>query len=274
MPKRKYLSSDEIKNAQLELLHKFDNICLENGIYYTLGGGSMLGAIRHKGFIPWDDDIDVMMPRDDYNNFINLITKSKKYDCDLILPFDDNERVPFLKLIDKRIKIKSTETSNESYLWMDIFPLDELPSDNLKLEKLFKKCRKNRATVIGMQTDLKTCKKDYKYPVKAAAKLYSKIVGWKHVLKKSDKDAQKYNGTKSEYIGCSLWGYGVGERMKRKEYLVPIRTKFEIYDVNIPSCWDQYLKGLYGDYMELPPVEKRKNHSMKAWYSKCDEYEK
>lgn len=259
-----YLTSDEVKKVQLDLLIKFDEFCSEHELYYTLGGGSLLGAIRHKGFIPWDDDIDVMMPRNHYNKLMEIVSNEDNNNLDVIFPFDEKERMPFLKVVDKRVVFKSTEIKNESYIWMDVFPLDTLPESDDELRSLFKLCRKNRAKIIGMHTDLSSCKKDYKYIVKAIVKLYSKIVGWKYIITKADKDAQKYNGKTDKYIGCSLWGYGPGERMIRDEYMTPVKVEFEGHMFNAPSCWDGYLKGLYGDYMQLPPVEKRKNHSIKA----------
>jgi lipopolysaccharide cholinephosphotransferase len=262
-----YLSSEKIKATELDLLIRFDEYCKKNNIYYTLGGGTLLGAIRHKGFIPWDDDVDVMMPREDYNRFISKVKNGDLGEgIAVIKPYAAGNVYPFAKLVNTATMSKSSETLSEIGLWVDLFPLDTLPADDGELSGLFKKTRALRATVIAKDTDLKNARRDYKYIVKLLLKLYTKIVGYGRVLKKADRTAQTYNKQKTEYIGCALWGYGTGERMKRSEYMKPVPVEFEGHNFNAPSCWKQYLTGLYGDYMKLPPVEKRKTHSIKAWF--------
>ena len=245
---------------------QFEEFCQKEKLYYTLAGGTLLGAIRHKGFIPWDDDIDVMMPREEYNRLINLLDSKKICDfIDILKPGDEGYYYPFMKAYDNRTIAQMEDNDSKHGIWIDIFPADNLPEDVNELKKLFKRTRFWRATVISMTTNLAGERNLKKKVVKALLKAFGKVIGTDKVVQRADKAAQKYNNVDSDYLGVAIWGYGPGERMLKKEYFVEYPVVFENRNFQAPGCWKEYLEGLYGDFMQLPPEEKRKTHHLKAW---------
>lgn len=262
----KYLTLDEVKQTELDILIHFDSFCKNEELYYTLAGGTLLGAIRHKGFIPWDDDIDVMMPREDYNRMLQIVkTKKISKDFELLVPGDEGYFYPFAKVCNNKTVAEMDDNYSKHGIWIDIFPMDTLPEDNDNLRKLFKKTRFWRAVVISMTTRLSGEKSAKKKIAKLALKIYANIYGKAKVVKKANQIAQSYNNTETSYIGGALWGYGSGERLNRNDYLDSCEVEFEKHYFKAPKCWNEYLIGLYGDYMKLPPVEKRQTHHLKAW---------
>ena len=135
----KYLSMDEIKSVELEILKYIHNFCIENDIKYFLNYGTLIGAVRHKGFIPWDDDIDICMFRKDYEKFIDLFSKDDGIYKILSLETDDKYYNNFMKVINSKTKIED-ERNYKTYdlgIFVDIFPIDSF--DDLKLvEKTYK----------------------------------------------------------------------------------------------------------------------------------------
>ena len=119
---------EELKSRQLEILTRIDKFCTEHNIQYSLAFGTLLGAIRHKGYIPWDDDIDIMMLRSDYNRFISLF-----YDEQLrVLSIENESRyiLPFAKVVDNNsILIEQSTMELPLGIYVDIFPVDNIPDD-------------------------------------------------------------------------------------------------------------------------------------------------
>lgn len=262
----KYFTLDEIKQIELEILIHFDSFCKTEGLYYTLAGGTLLGAVRHKGFIPWDDDIDVMMPREDYNRMIQIArTKTCCEEFDFLLPGDSEYLYPFIKICNNKTFAEMDDNYSKHGIWIDIFPMDNLPENNDFLRKLFKKTRFWRAVVISMTTKLSGEKNIKKKIEKLILKIFANFYGKTRVVKKADQIAQSYNDRETSYIGGALWGYGPGERLNKASYLTSCDLEFEKHFFKAPICWKEYLTGLYGDYMNLPPVEKRETHHLKAW---------
>lgn len=262
----KYFTLDELKKSELDILVQFDNFCKKENLYYTLAGGTLLGAIRHKGFIPWDDDIDVMMPRDDYNRMLHILHNKKiATNLDCLISGDQNYFYPFAKICNNETVAEMEDNYSKHGIWIDVFPLDNLPKDDELLQKLFKKTRFWRAVIISMTTKLNKEKSVKKKIAKLTLQVFAIFYGKNNVVKKANEIAQYYNNQDTEYIGCSVWGYGPGERLRKETYLASCDVEFEKYYFKAPKCWEDYLIGIYGDFMKLPPVEKRKSHHLKAW---------
>ena len=273
---KKQLKLNEIKEVELQLLLDFKCFCEDNDLKYYLCGGTLLGAIRHKGFIPWDDDIDVCMPRNDYMRFINLIKNgsviSKNYG---VYAYElSNSFYPFAKLFDKRYYVEQKYTSDVSLenLWIDILPMDGLPDSKKKIEKIYKKNSFRRKLLMlnfaknGEGTTL--AKKIGKIVILPFVKIIDPEIWCKKIVNSALKNPVE----SSPNIGCVTWGlYGVGECMEKVLFYEAVDVEFEGYSFKAMKCWNEYLKGIYGDYMQLPPYEKRKTHEIKVWIEERNE---
>ena len=263
----KELSHKEIQMAELEILLQFDKICRENGFRYSLAGGTLLGAVRHKGFIPWDDDIDVMMPRPDYEKFIEWCKTAPSDRFRYFTNADKCSQYPFIKILDNEIQVVRDGLADVSNLWIDIFPVDGLPADETKLNKIYKKNRFYiRIISFSMWRSLKAYHGRHSKFKALLIFLFVKLYGYRRAKRKLEKLAVKYPYGSTEFMGCIVWGmYGSGERMPLSGFESCIDVEFEGYSLKAVSCWHEYLSGIYGDYMQLPPEEDRKTHEIKAY---------
>lgn len=263
----KQLTGNEIKQVELEILLEFDAFCRKNHLTYSLCGGTLLGAIRHHGFIPWDDDIDVCMPRMDYERLIEIYSNENQQYC-LRTEKLANFTAPFAKLVDTstRINLQFTSDDNNSQLWIDIFPVDGLPELLDEVKDIYKKCDFYRRIFLITDAKLGEGKNAFHKYIKYILKPLSLLYGKKRCVKKIEQIAQKYQYEQCKYVGAITWGlYGAGERMLKSEFEKQVMVEFEGHEFPTFSCWDSYLHGLYGDYMKLPPVEKRQTHDMKVY---------
>lgn len=265
----KKLTLTEIKTIELNILIDFDEFCKKNNLRYYLSGGTLLGAIRHKGFIPWDDDIDLCMSRKDYEKLIDIFPDKYKEKYVLRSIKKKNFLYPFIKIVNIKTKIDYEYTKNEfeNNLWIDIFPVDGLPNDEKNLKKVYDKVNFYRKLLLLNFAKVNKGKTLLKRIVKPLLIIIAKLVGINFCLKKIENIALTYDYDKADYVGAITWGlYGIGERMKKSEFEKVVYADFEGYRFPIFSCWDSYLRGLYKNYMELPPIEKRKTHDMEAYY--------
>ncbi|WP_295235792.1 LicD family protein [Veillonella sp.] len=261
------LTLQEVKKCEVEILNYFDGVCRKYNLKYYLSGGTLLGAIRHKGFIPWDDDIDVCMPRIDYERMIQYL--GEKNDGRYILKtIKHGELIPFVKIVDinTHINSKYNDDSTEQHIWIDVFPVDGLPNEIAECQKLYKKVHLYMRLLSLEKAKLgegrSTIKKFLKFFIKPILKVY----GAKRIVNKLIKLSNSYKYETSEFVGCVAWGtYGIAERMNKKEFEVMVEVEFEGNFYPSFSCWQTYLTNLYGDYMELPPIEKRISHEITAY---------
>ena len=253
------------------MLLSFREICEKNNLYYTLCGGTLLGAVRHKGFIPWDDDIDVLLPRPDYDRLINRFGIDLSFLPDYYKLVSWKEYTfdyPFMKLTDTRTQIENPylgKVFQSNHIWIDIFPIDGNPEDDQELEKLFR-----HAIFIRQLIRLKTANPNAgKTRLKRFLKpllvnLISRMDNQK-LCKKLDDISKTYSFEDSKHIGGVLWGYGPQERIDKEAYLTPVPIQFEGEIFNAPSNYEEYLSHLYGDYMTLPSVDKRFTHEITGY---------
>lgn len=254
-------TSAEHKEHLLAMLKALDSFCKENEIRYYLSGGTLLGAVRHKGFIPWDDDIDVNIPRPDCEKLMEL--SDGVIGSFYLLPPDcaNGKVIYHYRLCDDSILLGEKQggvLKEEVYpTCIDIYPIDGLPETEEKTEEYYgkiKELRRKVKTVLnprpyGGMNVLKKVKKRLKnrhLENKGLERLFNDVIEYQ----------EKIPFDTSEYIGvtsCEI--HGTEERMKKTDYLPVVEVVFEGDKYPAPKCYDQYLSRLYGlDYMNIPPV--------------------
>lgn len=264
----KKLTIDEIKKRELDILINFDKYCRLNNLTYFLGYGTLIGAIRHNGFIPWDDDIDVVMPRPDYEKFLQLTEKNPISENFETCTFQKTNRkipYPFIKILDKTTVVQeSYKRKTEAIgIWLDIFPLDGFSDDeseniqnNKKMLKLQKKLLRSLSTAKKVSNPLKRIIKACILPF-----MFSKRYIY---AEKLNSLAITNSYQKSKTVGCICFGYGLNEQIEKNVFEKEEHI-FEGHYFIIPKGYNQYLTKLYGNYMELPPENERIIHEMDAW---------
>lgn len=257
---------NRIQELELEILKSTIDFCKKNKIEYFLCGGTLLGAVRHKGFIPWDDDIDIGMTRENYEKFIDCAKVNNKigerYE---IKAFElNNAQYPYANVVDKKVQITNTYSVGNKNLYIDIFPFDYLPNEKNKVKKIYQKALFYKIWIYRSNINKENLKKRKNsislLMKKMAYYMIIQHLNVKNLVEKSIKLAKSFSENK-KYMGCIVWGYGECERMYAEDFKIQ-KMKFEGLDVNGIAGYDNYLTGLYGDYMQLPPKEKRVNHEI------------
>ncbi len=255
---------DRIKNTQLQIMDSIHRFCTENDIVYYIIGGTLLGAVRHKGFIPWDIDIDIAMQRQDYEKFKCLWmsrmneqyryydhTMTKNYWRPHAIVFDTNTRI--------HIKNDSNNKNvDKTGVYIDIFPLDNAP-DNEKLRdkqtKKLIKIRKFKAYRIPYSYSKKKIKI---FAHRCVSLILSMIASVPFINRLQQQEMSRYNGSHTECLCSMASQYSYKKQcMPRDIYGKPVLLMFEGREYYAPEKYVEYLTRIYGNYMELPPIEKR-----------------
>ena len=252
---------DKLHKVELEILDEFIRICDKHNLEYYLIGGTCLGAVRHKGFIPWDDDIDVGMMRKDYDLFIKYAQEDLKDEYTLDC-FEVNKDcyLPFAKIKKNNTIFKeqiSAHLKNHKGIFVDIFPIDNAS----KQDSLFQKVQAIIARNITetMKYKLKMLKLNKtRHPLLSGV---LSIFPRQTLMKMQDKITRLNKNHNSEYVVIITGAYGYRkETNKRTLFTPPKKVTFEGRKYNTVADTDTYLSKIYGDYMKLPPKEKRRNH--------------
>jgi len=270
----KKIDIDETRKIQMEILNVFIQFCKNNNLSYFLDAGSLLGAVRHSGYIPWDDDIDVCMPRSDYEKFIQLARNGLTKNIELLEPKDNI--YPMLKIINTKTRLVEFPNTikNNISVYIDVFPKDGLPDSNLIANVLCGVCRVlilwnwfNKVSIFKWQDE----KKWYK---RILASIGRKLVNEKNrnrPLTYLDRFAKLYSYDKAIRVSTIVAG-GMKNCIERRCFDSYIEMSFEYLNVKIPYGHHEYLLKLYGDYMIIPPEKERITHNNIAYM--IDEYEK
>lgn len=255
----------KLQLEELEILKQVVEICNKNNIRYYMLGGTLLGAVRHKGFIPWDDDIDIGMPRNDYEKFIKLFSKYERENFKL----EKLKYRYFIKIVNKNIIVKSNTGINSEIIgaWIDIFPLDGMASNLFKKRIHMFRILFWRAMFQFANFSRAVNMKQNKRPIHEKILInIGKIFKFEHILKnfdvekRLDKCLKKYNYENSEFVGNFMGAYKFKEMFPKKIYNEIAEYNFEEIKLVGPKDYDFVLKQLYRDYMKLPPVEERNKH--------------
>lgn len=271
--------ADELKKIELKLLCEFHKICNGIGINYSLAYGTLLGAARHKGFIPWDDDIDVCMFRNDYEKFIDYCKSNETSFILIDYRTCDWYNYPMAKLCAKGTVIEEEGTYNDGKLgvYIDIFPIDSLGNTREEAIKEYRKTELIRDLIVAANWKKyfrsKTNSIIYE-PVRIAFYIFSRFVSPKKLIKKLEKSSEKRNFEGVKYSGNLFSAYREREISDSYIFDEMADITFEGITFKCFKQYDKYLSGIYGDYMKLPPKEKQKSHHMfEAWWDNQKIYE-
>lgn len=254
----KEIGMPELKRIQMDILSAVDSFCNDNNITYSMAYGTLLGAVRHRGYIPWDDDIDICMMRDDYERFVesfpDLMDGHYKIASYKRTP---NWHTPFSKVYDSRTSLRQKKAKTiDIGVNIDVFPLDEVPED----VNLWRKFWKYQKHLLDLR-DLKAIKivkerSMSKNLILILLKMIYSMISQKSIVKKLDERAQQFNGMGSSLIYPNL--SGITKAPLQKAMLSDIAIyKFENRDYKGFKNADYYLSMTYGDYMKLPPESER-----------------
>lgn len=266
----KLMNDKEFKKELVNILVEFDKICSDNNIDYSLIGGSLIGAIRHKGIIPWDDDIDVIMTKENYDKLLSIVDNYKDNDIRFINNNINSEYYyPFLKMINKKTCIDEKYKKIKDYgLYIDIFYYVNLPKEGLKRNFFWKKIQYYKFLISSHAMDMNNFNiKNKKCIAKLIGKMIFSFYGTKGLIKKYNKYINKYNKNNSdEVMGC--WPcYKLKKEIQKKEntqeYML---TEFEKKQIKIFKNYDPILRTTFNDYMKLPKEEDRVNHGTVAYW--------
>ena len=260
------ISSLQVKNYLTDILLDIDQFCEKNRIKYSLAFGTLLGAVRHKGFIPWDDDIDIWMPRPDYERFVKYYSHSY---YKVLSPYStDGYPLEYAKVHDSRTSVRE---AGEKYGWgisVDIFPVDGIPSKEVG-RKLVSKVSRARRVLANQRFTYKLSPSlkvgMFKNLSIVAGKCLHPFVPFKWVVCHIDSIMRSYDYQNCQFVAdlCDLNPVFVDKSFLEKF----VELEFEGHSFKASAHYDEWLRLIFGDYMQLPPVERRVSvHSVEAYW--------
>ncbi len=254
----------EIQNKLLDMLVWFDGYCRENDLRYYALGGTLLGAVRHEGFIPWDDDVDVGMPRADYEKLAQLMGNDIHDGYVLETEYSQDEKYcyTFTKLYDTSTTlIENVSTGLKRGLFLDVFPLDGLGNGTRPDMKWFHRIKNRNAFYIARITSVRKGRSPLKNLAAVLAKaIPGKIVNNRNLRIRISRMCKKYDFDTSGWVGSmleDLWDNGI---VPRAYFGTPTDYSFEGHLILGAEHADDFLTALFGDWRQLPPEEKRITH--------------
>jgi len=268
---RRTISLEELKQIQLDILVKVHDFCVENQIEYFLSSGTLIGAIRHKGYIPWDDDIDIEMTRPNYDRFLKKFNGTYP-ELEVFAPeFNWNYYAPYANVCDNRTILIEGDNGHNGYtigVKIDIFPVDGLPCDEYKCNKIFRKADMYHSLMRYKRFPLSFFLKGgyLKRIVRCIIWNVLHLVSYSLLQKRFHKLATSYKYSDSENAGPILF-MGKKCSVNKNTFSQYTDVEFEGQKFKIIKDYDSYLRALYGDYMQLPPANKRiPHHNFEAFW--------
>lgn len=271
------MTFEEVQANALEILKKLTDVCDKHGVNYVLAYGTLIGAIRHKDFIPWDDDIDILMPRPDYDRLMDLLEKNPEE----LAPYKvmnqyNTKNYPhnITRIIDPTTWLDVVNEKDCGLgVFVDIYTEDGLGNDFEEATNYLWKSRKISSLMfLAARTKLHVgnTKGWKKILAKPFAYLYTHILGLEYFRKQSKKLYENLDYGNSSYIACVRWcSYAPPREIFKKEWIEDtIKWPFGKYEFYIPREYDAMLKQVYGNYMQLPPEKDRTRHHLYKAYKK------
>ena len=266
----KKISLDEMKKIQLNILRDIDKVCRKNGIKYTLMGGSLIGLIRHKGFIPWDDDIDIAMTNDNYERFLKVYPKQCKKEYLLINNRSDKSYyLPFDKIVDSRTILfeDNCKPMGKMGVFVDLFVYSGISSNKNKQKRKYRKLNIINKALKAYAVYNKS-PKTIKWRKKRIAKILLDCFASKDFLIEKNRQMSSSVIVPGGKIISNYPIYG----LEKEVHDASIFDEYEDYffektKVMSVKKYDEYLKDSFGDYMKMPPKEKRvPKHGINAYW--------
>ncbi|MCC4490572.1 LicD family protein [Limosilactobacillus reuteri] len=261
------LDTKRSQEVSLKILKIVTDVCEKLNLNYYLMYGTLIGAVRHKGFIPWDDDIDIMMPRKDHDILVNYFFSNPTAlrGLELFTPYN-NKKYPYMITRISNPNFKILIQNEELYgmgVFIDIYPFDGLGNnlgEALRIEKkgdrLSSLCYLSTRKHFAKENTKGTMKNIVKFPIF----LLAKIIGKNYFQRRLNK-LKNYSFDNSKYVCCTIWASGGRKDIFKSEWFKNFTyAQFEDYKFRIPIDYDDVLKHVYGDYMKLPDSTKRIGH--------------
>lgn len=264
------IGMEVFRKIQLDILISVDEFCKKHNIQYFLAYGTLIGALRHRGYIPWDDDIDIAMPRPDYEKFIKSYGKEGN-DTYYVLSPDSDKLYPytFAKICKSGTHI--TEFSSLKYdlgVNIDLFPIDGLPAGKAEIKSHYSKICFYRDCL-----NVKRIKLDFKKRSlqKNCTLTLAKVALWpvpyRALINKIVNLSKKYSYSESCFAADLNFG-NENRCLPKTIFEQDVPVEFENHRFPAPVGYDRWLRVIYGEYMQLPPLEKQvTHHAMKAYYN-------
>lgn len=263
------LELKEVQNLEFEILKEFKKYCKEKKLDFFLVGGTLIGAIRHKGFIPWDDDIDVGMVRSTYNELCKIVEKNPYIDKEkrykIVLPLHENNIYPFIKIYDTKTIIyeKNIKKKYNANIYVDLFPYDYASNSLEESKKIVKKHRFYKRMMSIAITDHKSKLKKIIYKLLYPIFLIYAKGDYKNITKKI---LRLPTAEVTKYIGNIVWLTGTKDMYKREWFEGLVEVEFEKEKFKAITGYHEYLTQFYGDYMKIPDEKDRVMHSFESYY--------
>ena len=266
---KRIIELDEQKEIMLDMMDFIDYFCKEKNIKYFLYGGSLIGAIRHKGYIPWDDDIDICMMREDYDKFLAIFEDPNNRYC-LISPANNRDYyLPTAKVYDSATELNERVPGGINIgVYIDVFPLDYCSDDYTQTCKYGRKIGKYRKIVDVKNISFSKKRKWIKNLALLCLKILISPISKRFSIQRIVMLSSKYKNRVTKYVGqFTKMTYESREIYESNWFDKSIIVDFEDRKYAIPQDYDSVLKAEFGDYMKLPPKEKQvTHHDSDAWW--------
>lgn len=261
----KEISLQELQKIETDILLAFHTFCNKHSLIYYLAGGSLIGAIRHKGFIPWDDDIDTIMPRPDFMRLLDIVKDEKigdfyEVDCQY-----SKSNIPsyVLRIYDSRTEL-SFGFSKENHTigcWIDVFCLDGVESSMLRRKFHFREMRIALDLSLLCTTKFGRKRRNklvtiFQYALLPVVPIV-RLIGQERIGDWVNRIASRIPYENSDYVGVIGGRGGYKETMLKSKMNPAILVEFEGHNIYAMANYDEYLTNLYGDYMTPPPENER-----------------
>lgn len=264
----KEIGLEELKVLQLDVLQAVHDFCQKNGITYSLACGTALGAVRHKGYIPWDDDIDIYLLRDDYERLMRGYPKEGRYQL-ISLERDKVWDRPYAKAYDDSTLFEEKRNDNIKIgLGIDVYPIDTVPEDEDEWWRFDKKRRNLQRIIEVKQMKFDRNRSLLKNLILAIGKTALLPFSRRCIAEYIDRYIKQYNDKGGSWVFESVQGMLQKNRFHRDIFKRTIPVRFEDREFMLFENFDEYLSNGYGDYMKLPPKEKQVNHHVYNAYWK------